>query len=59
MEMGIFKIFKQFSKERKTRDKQRVERIGERENPCPTPTLTLKEGDMKLFQRYFVFLPTR
>ena len=57
--MDIFKIFKQFSKERKIGDKQKTERIGERVDACLTPTLTLKEGDMKSFQRYFVFLPTR
>ena len=33
IEMGIFKIFKQFSKERKTGDKQKIERIGERADP--------------------------
>ena len=33
--------------------------MGDKAEPCPTPTLTLKEEEEKLFQRYFVFLPTR
>jgi len=33
--------------------------MGEREEPCPTPMLMLKEGEEKLFQRFFFFLPTR
>jgi len=35
------------------------ERIGERTEPCPTPTSTLKNGEEKLFQKYCIFLPTR
>ena len=31
----------------------------ERVEPCPTPMSTLKKGEEKVFQRYFVFLPTR
>ena len=34
-------------------------KIGERAEPCPTPMLTLKRGEEKLFQKYFVFLSTR
>jgi len=33
--------------------------MGERVEPCPTTISILKEGDEKLFQRYFVFLHTR
>jgi len=33
--------------------------MGERAEPYPISTSTLKEEDEKLFQRYFVFLPTR
>jgi len=29
--------------------------MGEREEPCPTPMLMLKEGEEKLFQRFFLF----
>ena len=47
--MGIFRVFKQFSRERKTGDKQRVERIGERADSCLTPMLTLKGGEINLF----------
>ena len=37
----------------------RAERIGERAEPYPTPTLTLKNREEKLFQKYCVFLPMR
>jgi len=37
----------------------KADNIGERMELYPTLILTLKEGDKKLFQRYFVFLPTR
>ena len=33
--------------------------MGERVELCPIPMSTLKEEDEKLFQRYFVFLPTK
>ena len=33
--------------------------MGGKAEPCPTPMLTQKEGEEKLFQRYFVFLPIR
>jgi len=33
--------------------------MGERVEPCPKPMSTLKKGEEKLFQRYFVFLLTR
>jgi len=31
-----------------------AERMGERAEPCPTPTLVLNMGDKKLFQEYMV-----
>ena len=33
--------------------------MGERAEPCPTPTSTLQRGEEKLFQRYIVLLPMR
>jgi len=36
-----------------------MDRIGERAEPCPTPTSILQREKEKLFQRYIVFLPTR
>jgi len=32
--------------------KQRVERIGEKAKPCPTPIFMLKKGEQKLFHKY-------
>jgi len=32
--------------------KYKADRIGERTEPCSTPTLTLKNKEEKLFQRY-------
>ena len=57
--MGIFSIFRHFSKERKTEDKQRADRIGDKADPWPIPMLILNKGEMKSFQRYLVFFPTR
>jgi len=37
----------------------KVDKIGERTDSCPTPMSTLKKGEEKLFQKYWVFLPTR
>ena len=33
--------------------------MGERAEPCPTPILTLKNGEKNLFQKYLVFLPIK
>jgi len=40
-------------------ERYKVDKIGEIIEHCLTPTSTLKEEEEKLFQRYFVFLPTR
>jgi len=37
----------------------KVDKIGERADPCPTLMSTLKKGEKKLFQKYWVFLPIR
>jgi len=34
------------------RAKYKADKIGERAESCPTPMLTLKNGNKKLFQKY-------
>ena len=46
---GIFKNFNYFSKMWRIRDKYKVDKIGVRANPWPTPILTLKKREEKLF----------
>ena len=58
-EIGIFRFFRCFSREWKTEERYKAESIGDRAEPFPTPTLKLKEGEIKSFQQYWVFLPTR
>jgi len=55
-EIGIFRFFNLFSKMWKTCN---TDKIGDRVELYLTPTSTLKRGEEKLLQRYFVFLPTR
>ena len=50
--MGIFRIFKQFSKIWRIREMYKVNKIGERAEPWPTPTLILKKEEEKLLQKY-------
>ena len=50
MEMGIFRFLRHFSRIYKNRVKYKAERIGERADSWPTLMLTLKSGDIKLFQ---------
>ena len=45
MEMGIFRFLRYFSRMYKNGDKYKAERIGERADPCPTPTLTSKSRE--------------
>ena len=56
METGIFK---RFSRMWRTGARYKADKIGDRAEPCPTPTSTLKKDEEKLFQRYQVFLSTR
>ena len=58
-EIGIFRFFNLFSKMWKTSERCNTDKIGNRVEPYLTPTSTLKRGEEKLLQRYFVFLPTR
>jgi len=46
---GIFGFFNCFSKIWKMKEWYEVERIGERADPCPTLTSTLKKEEEKLF----------
>jgi len=50
MKMGIFRILRHFSRIYKNGVKYKAERIGESADPCPTPMLTSKSGDIKSFQ---------
>ena len=58
-EVHIQMFFRCFSREWKTGERYKAKSIGDRAEPCPTPTLMLKEGKIKSFQQYWVFLPTR
>ena len=59
MKIGIFRIFNHFSRIQKIRERYKAESIGERAKPCSIPTSTLQKGNVNLFQRYFVFLPSK
>ena len=52
IETEIFRFFKWFSKICIKEARYKAERMGDRAKPCPTPTLTLKNGEEKLFQKY-------
>ncbi len=39
--------------------KYNIDKIEDRAEPCPTLTSILKKREEKLFQKYWVFLPTR
>jgi len=56
VEIGIFRFFNCFSK---IGERYKAEKIGKRDDPCPTPMSILKNGEEELFQRYLVFLPIR
>ena len=58
-ETGIFRFFALFSKIWKIREKYNAERIGESTEPWPTPMSMQKKGEVKLFQKYCVFLPIK
>ena len=50
METVIFKNFKWFSRIWRIRARYKADKIGERTEPYPTPTSTLKKYKEKLFQ---------
>jgi len=49
IEMRIFKIFRCSSRIYKKEERYKMDKIGERAEPWPTPTLMLKVDDKKLF----------
>ena len=49
IEMGIFRFFKRFSRMYKNRVRYKAERMGERADPWPTPTLTSNIGEERSF----------
>ena len=59
IEIRIFKFFNLFSKIWKMWERYKADNTGGKAEPCLTPMSTLKRGEEKLFQRYFIFLPTR
>ena len=49
IEMGIFRFFKCFSRMYKNGVRYKAERMGERADPWPTPTLTSNIGEERSF----------
>jgi len=49
MEMGILRFFNQFSRIYKNGVRYKAERMGERADPWPTPTLTSNIGEERSF----------
>ena len=56
MDIGILRFLNLFSKMYRSGEIYNVDKIGESADPWPTPTLILKEGDERLFHKYFVLL---
>ena len=59
IETRIFKFFNLFSKISEIWERYKADNTGDKAEPCLTPMSTLKKGEEKLFQRYFIFLLTR
>ncbi len=55
MKIGMFRIFRCFSKIWNTEERYKAERIGESAEPCPTPTLMLKIGENEIVPTVFGF----
>jgi len=49
IEMRIFRFFKCFSRMYENGERYKAERMGERADPWPTPTLTSNIGEERLF----------
>jgi len=43
----------------KIRERYKANKTRDKAEPCPTPISTLKNGEEKLFQRYWVLLHTK
>ena len=52
-------IFKQFSRIWRIETIYNADKMEERAESWPTPMLMLEKENEKLFQKYWVFLPTR
>ena len=57
--IGIFRFFNLFSRIWKTGNKYGANKMGKRAKSWPTPMLSSKNREEKLFQKYLVFLSTR
>jgi len=51
IETGILRFLRRLSRMYKKGERYKADRIGERVDPWPTPTFTLKVGDERLFHR--------
>ena len=58
-EIRIFRIFNLFLKVWKIGERCKADKMEDKTKPYLTPMSTLKKEEEKLFQRYFIFLPTR
>ena len=58
-ETGIFRLLALFLKIWKMGERYRTDKMGNKADPCPIPTSTLKNGEEKLFHKYWIFLPTK
>ena len=56
MEIGILRFLNLFSKMYRSSEIYNVDKMGESAEPWPTPTLISKEGEERLFHKYFVLL---
>ena len=56
MEIGILRFLNLFSKMYRSGEIYNMDKMGESVDPWPTPTLISKEGDERLFHKYFVLL---
>jgi len=59
IEIGIFRFFRCFSRMYKNGVRYKAERIGERADPWPTPTLTSNMGKKRSFTKKEVTLGLR
>ena len=56
IEIGILRFLNLFSKMYRSSEIYNVDKMGERADLWPTPTLMSKKGDERLFHKYFVLL---
>jgi len=56
MEIGILRFLNLFSRIYRSGERYNMDKMGDSADPWPTPTLISKEGDERLFHKYFVLL---